>query len=93
MQHGFQNITFRAGQAAPKVNLPAGTSTCPATLLFNIELNKGEIHCEDSAQKIPLERGKLGSCSACPVVAFCRIHLQLATEQVVLLFADKYFPF
>ena len=42
--HRFQNITCRAGQAAPEVYLPAVTSTCPATLL-----NKGGLHCEDSA--------------------------------------------
>ena len=41
MQHRLQNIIFWAGQAAPKVDWPAGTSTCSATLL-----NNGEIgHC------------------------------------------------
>ena len=49
MQHRFQNITCRAGQAAPEVYLPAGTSTCPTT-----QLNKGELHC--NAQNITLPK-------------------------------------
>ena len=51
VQHRFQNSTCRAGQASPKP-YPTYTSTCPTTLL-----NKGEWHCEDSAQNITCPAG------------------------------------
>ena len=34
------------------------------------------------------EQGKLGSCSAYLIAVFCRIHLQLATGQVITLHAE-----
>ena len=57
---GSNTLLARAGQAAVKFNCPAGTCTCPATLL-----NKGQLHCEDSPKTLLAKRGKLGSCSAC----------------------------
>ena len=33
------------------------------------------------------KQGKLGSCSACPIVVFCQLHLQLAVGQLVMLHA------
>ena len=51
-----------------KFTCPAGTSTCPTTLL-----NKGELHW-DSGRTLPktllAEPGKLGSCSVCPIAVF-----------------------
>ena len=49
MQQRFENITGQAGQATPQ------RFTCPTTLL-----NKGELHCDDSAQNITCRVGQVG---------------------------------
>ena len=55
----------------PEFTCPADTSICPAS-----QLNKVELHCEDSPQNYLAARGKLRSCFACQIVVFCQIHLQ-----------------
>ena len=60
MQHRFQNITC---QAVLIVDLPSGTSTCPATLL-----NKGELHYEDSVQNITCRAWKVRVLIVLPIL-------------------------
>ena len=83
MQHRFQKLLAKWGKLLLKFTCPASISICYPPLF-----NKDELLCGDSAEKtLFAERGKLGSCSACPIAVFCRIHLQLAMGQVVKLHA------
>ena len=81
MKNRFQILLAEQGQQPLKFTCPAGTSTCPATLL-----NKGEIQCKDFAQNITCRVGLVKGLVLLTI--FCRIHLQLATGQVVMLHAD-----
>ena len=57
VQYRFQNVTWRAGQAVPKDNLPNWHYFLPGQwpLLF---LNKGELYCKNSGQNITCWGGK-----------------------------------
>ena len=74
---GCKTLFSERGKLPSKLTGPAGTSTCPATLL-----NSGEI---DFAKTLLAERGKSGSCSACPNAVF--LPNLLATGQVGMLLA------
>ena len=76
---GSKTLFAEQGKLPPKV--------CQHSNCFTPLLNKGELHCKDSAQKLLAKQGKLGSCSACLIAVFCCIHLQLAMGQVVMLHA------
>ena len=81
---GSKTSLAEQGKLPLKFTCPAGTSTCPATLLI-----KGELHCEDSARNITCRAwGKLGFCLDCPIAVFCRIHLKLAMGQVGMLHSE-----
>ena len=82
-----QYNTCRAGQATPKVYLPRRQFLLPRTML-----NKGGLHCEDSAQNITCRAGQVRGLFCLPDCIFCRIHLQLATGQVVMLHAGVCLP-
>ena len=80
VQHMLQNIIFRVGQAACKVNLPCRHFHLPRHSVkqrLDMTLPK----------KLLAEQGKSGFCSACPIAVFCQNHLQLATGPVVMLHA------
>ena len=78
MQHRFLNIFCRVGQAAPKVYLPCLHSHLPRhSVIARVSYTL--------PKTLLAECGKLGSCSACPIAIFCRIHLQLVMGQVVML--------
>ena len=80
VQHRLQNIIFWAGQGAPQVDLPRRH--------FHLPRHSVKQRWDWILLKTLLaERGKSGSCSACPIDTFCRIHLQLATGPVVMLHA------
>ena len=51
---GSKLLLAEWGKLPLQFTCPAGTSTCPTTLL-----NKGELHCEDSTQNITFRAGHL----------------------------------
>ena len=67
------------GKLPLKLTCPVGPSTCPATLV-----NKGELHCKDSAQNITCWAGQVRVLFCLPDCHFWQIDLQLAIGQVVL---------
>ena len=70
VQHRFQNITCRVGQAAPKVYLPHQHFLLPRHWLFN----KGGLHCEGVVllARLPLLPNSLATCNgASGYVALC----------------------
>ena len=78
VQQRFQKMYCWAGQAAP-----------PSSLLPLAPRNLSYI-ARTQPKTLFAERGKLESCSVCPIAVFCQIHLQLATGQVVMLHADRW---
>ena len=81
VEHRLQNIISWAGQAAPKVDLPSRHFLLPRHSV------KQRWDCT-LPKTLLAELGKSGSCSACPIAVFYRIHLQYATGQVVMLYAE-----
>ena len=72
MQHRFQNISYLAGQAAPKVYLACRHFHLPRQVSYT------------ARSFAKTERGKLGSWSACPI-AF--LPNRIAAGQAVMLHA------
>ena len=82
VQHRFQNITCRAGQAALQFTCPSptplpGTSTCPATVL-----NKGKLHCEDNAQNITCGARQIRVLLLLPVCLFLPHSLAISMLEI-----------
>ena len=80
VQHRLQYIFSEWGKLPVKLTCPAGTSTCPATLL-----NKGEIGLCPK-HYLP-SRASQGFVQLAPLPFFCQNHSQLATGPVVMLHA------